>query len=255
MKRLIGFLFSTVMFCCLFSYGANAVVITDGKKLVKACDKVSVVINIPAQRLRVYENKKCILDCRTAVGRDHYPGVGRNTKTRVGAYSISRWVQDYTNRQYPLKWSDNNWRGAFGKAAAMLSPRSAGQHIHGTIGPVELGDFYLERMPPRKKDSNESIQDYEKYVDSYEYGLSHGCTRLSNENIEKFKKLCPPGTEVRKIYCLHEEFETDNQWDVKDVYYPNIYRYQTVGDPVFYPATGELKGYVDPPDAIGYYSQ
>ena len=44
---------------------------------------VNVIINIPAQRLRAYQNGKCILSCRTAVGRNYYPGVGRNTKTRV----------------------------------------------------------------------------------------------------------------------------------------------------------------------------
>ena len=170
MERFFLFLLCIISFPCLYSYTANAAVST-GK------GKVSVIINIPAQRLRVYQDKKCLLDCRTAVGRYHYPGVGRNTKTRVGSYFIRKWVTDYTNRQYPLKWSHNNWRGAFGRAAAMLSPRSAGQHIHGTIGPLELGDFYLERMPPRDKSTDESISHYEKYIAGYEYGLSHGCTR------------------------------------------------------------------------------
>jgi len=238
-----------LLFSGMFGYGANAVVQTGAGKN----KKTNVIINIPAQRLRVYKGKECVLDCRTAVGKRFYAGVGRNTRTRVGSYFIRQWVNDYVNKSYPHKWSKNNWRGAFGRAAAKLSPRSAGQHIHGTVGPIELQDFYLDRMAPREKKSDESISHYERYVAGYEYGLSHGCTRLSNENIGKLKKLCPVGTKVKKIYCVHESFDTHNPWEIKDVYYPNIYRYKLDNKPVFFPDTGELKNYKDPVDAIGYY--
>lgn len=213
------------------------------------------IINIPAQRLRVYQGTKLLLDCRTAVGRLKYPNVRHNTRTRVGEYTISRWKTDHCNRDYPTKWSQNNWRGAFGKVTAMIWPRSAGQHIHGTIGPVELGELYLVRLPPRGLRDGESLEQYLRYLEYYEYGLSHGCTRVANETIEKVMKLCPRGTAVRKIYCLHERFVTEETWQVRDVYYPNIYRYNVDRKAVFFPQTGKLEGYSHPPDAIGYYTR
>ena len=221
--------------------------------LAAKAKKVSCVINIPAQRLRVYEGKKLILDCKTAVGRLKYPRVRHNTRTRVGEYRVGRWQKDHTSRDYPTKWSENPWRGAFGKFTAMIWPRSGCQHVHGTIGPTELGELYLFRLPPREKEKDETMSAYLRYLEHYEYGLSHGCTRLSNENIEKIKKLCPKGTPLRKIYCLHERFVTKEPWEVKDVYYPNIYRYKISGDAIFYPQSGELEDYKHPVDAVGYY--
>jgi len=212
---------------------------------------VHCVINIPAQRLRVYRGTTMVLECRTAVGRLQYPRVRHNTRTRVGEYRVARWQEDHWSRDYPTKWSANNWRGAFGKYTAMIGPRSSAQHIHGTSWPVELGELYLVRLPPRDKRPEERMSDYLRYLDHYEYGLSHGCTRVSNENIGTVMGLCPPGTPVRKIYCLHERFEGGKPWDVRDVYYPNVYRYTIAGSPVFYPATGRLEGYQDPPDAVG----
>lgn len=217
-----------------------------------AASGTHVVINIPSGRLRVYQGTTCVMDCRTAVGRLKYPRVEHNTRTRVGEYRIVSWRTDHTSRDYPTPWSVNNWRGAFGKYTAVIGPRSAGQHIHGTIGPMELGELYLQREPPRDRTPDEGVARWVTYLDGYEYGLSHGCTRLSNENIVLFRKLCPEGTPVRKIYCLHERFEGGEPWDVRDVVYPNIYRYTIEGDPVFYPQRGVVEGYTHPPDAISY---
>lgn len=218
-----------------------------------AARKRHCIINIPAQRFRVYQGDELILDCRTAVGRLRYPGVHHNTRTRVGRYRISRWVASHVSRDYPTRWSQNPWRGAFGKYAAMLRPRSGYQHVHGTIGPKELGEMYLMRLPPRAKEPSESIREYLRYLDGYEYGLSHGCTRLSNENIERVKDLCPPGTSLRKIYCLHERFITEEPWEIKDLYYPNMYDYEVKADALFFPQSGRLENYDDPPDAIAYH--
>ena len=188
----------------------------------------------------------------TGIGRRVYPNFNGNTKTRVGEYRIASWRHYYRSRAYPTTWDKNPWRGAFGTWTARLTPRSAYQHVHGTIGPLWLGDLLLTKPGPRPRGPGESFRAYRRYLDLYEYGFSHGCTRVANADIEKIRALCPEGTPVRKIYCLRERFEKMAACGLREIILPNVYHYKDVGNTgVYFPETGRLEGYTHPADAAG----
>lgn len=210
-----------------------------------------IIINIPARKLRVYKKDELVLEVPTGIGRRVYPNFRGNTKTRVGEYRISSWRHFYRSRAYPTTWDKNEWRGAFGTWTARLAPKSAYQHVHGTIGPLWLGDFLLTKPGPRAKAADESFRAYRRYLSLYEYGFSHGCTRVANKDIARVQKLCPIGTPVRKIYCLHERFEGKTALGPRELILPNVYHYKDLGNGVYWPETGKLEGYTHPADAAG----
>lgn len=206
-----------------------------------------IMINIPSRRLRVYQGSEKIFDVPMAIGRRVYPGVRGNTRTRIGSYRITSWHKDYRSHSYPTSWGTDSWRGAFGKYTAKLGPRASYQYIHGTVGPEWLGDWLVDKLDPVPADQPEG----EVTADAMEGGLSHGCTRLSNTNIQALHEKCPLGTPVEKFYCLVEVVEgPDGQ--PEEVTYPNLYRYQlATPEARFDVRRGVLTGYRHPPYAVG----
>lgn len=216
--------------------------------LVSGKKKPVIIINLPARLLRVYVDGKKVLTAPAAVGRYRYPGEVANTKTRVGDYRIESWYTSYANKHYPHRWKYRPWQGAFGKYTAVLGPDALYQHIHGPVGPEELGDWIIERAPPRDRRPREGERTWSKEIKQFEYGLSHGCVRVSNRNITRLRELCPVGSKVYKIYCLVEQFEPENPWDLTEKLYPNIYRYEDVDNGVFWPDLGVVENYHHPAD-------
>ncbi|MBI3892958.1 MAG: L,D-transpeptidase, partial [Candidatus Wallbacteria bacterium] len=166
-----------------------------------------VVINVPARMLRAYAEGKLVFQCPAAVGRHQYPGVEENTRTRLGSYRIEAWTTGYSTKEHPIPWTRNQWQGAFGIHTALLGDDALYQHLHGTVGPAELGDWIINRTPPRDRRPDEDERAYRSYLQQLEYGLSHGCVRVSNENITRLRRFCPIGTRVHTIYCLLERFD------------------------------------------------
>lgn len=210
-----------------------------------------IVVNIPALRLRLYEGPRVLMDVPVAVGRHEYPGEEGNTRTRVGSYRIVSWHQDYRSRDYPIPWSRDPWRGAFGKFTAKLGPRASYQYLHGTVGPEELGDWLIRKLPVPDPEEDDTAASFARRWRAAERGMSHGCVRLSNRDVSRLRELAPVGTAVEKIYCLRER-RAGPEGETFTVTLPNLYRYHDIpAEALFHVATGALEGYRHPPGAVG----
>ncbi|MBI4870999.1 MAG: L,D-transpeptidase [Candidatus Riflebacteria bacterium] len=207
-----------------------------------------VVINLPARLLRTYVDGRLVFQCPVAIGRYQYPGVTENTMTRLGSYEVESWCTSYRTKEHPVPWSEDLWQGAFGVHTAILGPDALYQHLHGTVGPVELGDWIIGRVVPRERRPNESERQYREVLEEAEYGLSHGCVRVSNQSIIQLRELCPVGSAVHKIYCTIERYTARSPGDVTERWFPNVYRYEDIDNGVFYPERGVLAGYHHPED-------
>ncbi len=214
-------------------------------------DRLRIVINIPARKLRMYRGETRIWEVPVGIGRRHYPEEKGNTRTRVGSYRIVSWHDDYRSRQYPVPWSRDVWLGVFGPHTAKLGPRASYQYLHGTAGPEWMGTWLVEKDGPEVPPPGGSEPVDLSVLANAELGLSHGCVRLANTDIRELRRKAPVGTEVVKIYCLVERFSVP-EGGTEDRYLPNVYLYR-VPEPlgVFWPETGRLEGYRDPPDAVG----
>lgn len=214
-------------------------------------EKRKIVINIPSRRLRFYEGEKLLGDIPMAIGKLRYPGARGNTRTRIGSYRITSWHKDYRSRDYPIRWSWDPWRGAFGKYTAKLGPRASYQYIHGTVGPEDLGDWLVRKLPVPELEEGDTPGAQAKRLRLAEEGLSHGCVRVSNRNIEMLHRETPVGTRVEKIYCLVERILQPDGTHA-EVTLPNVYSYRDIADSaVFYPDTGRTENYHHPKDAVG----
>lgn len=207
-----------------------------------------LVVNLPSRLLRGYVGGRLAFQCPVAIGRYQYPGVDENTMTRLGSYRIQNWSTGYRTKEHPIPWTQDLWQGAFGLHTAILGPDALYQHLHGTVGPIELGDWIIRKTTPRERRPDESERRYREALGEVEYGLSHGCVRVSNENITRLREFCPVGTEVHKIYCLVERYEPRKPGDVTERQFPNVYRYEDVDNGAFYPEKGLLIGYHHPDD-------
>lgn len=189
----------------------------------------TVIINIAAKRLRVYRDGLPIFDVPMVPGQKKYPGETGNTKTRVGSYKVESWHESYTTADYPVKWSDDVWAGAFGKWCAKIGPKGQGQHIHGTRGPEILGNIPINYAPG-----------------------SHGCIRLANKNITRLHEMVPVGAKVIKTYCLHERAARRGVFgeSFKTSVYDNLYDYDVTKDGWFYPGAGVFIDHQEPADAV-----
>lgn len=210
-----------------------------------------LLINIPSRKLRIYRDQELQQEMPIAIGRRNYPGETGNTRTRIGSYRITSWHQNYRSRSYPIPWSTDPWRGAFGAFTAKLGPRASYQYLHGTVGPMELGDWMIHKRPPPPPEAGDPAGAYAVRARESERGLSHGCVRLSNRNIASLRKLAPVGTPVEKFYCLRERHRlADGEATV--VTLPNVYRYRKIErEAIFDVATGRLEKYQHPTDAKG----
>lgn len=231
-------------------------------ELLQGQTRPVLVINVPARLLRAHIDGRLAFECPVAVGRHEYPGVEENTRTRLGSYRIETWATGYATKEHPVPWTQNLWKGAFGVHTAILGPDALYQHLHGTVGPVELSDWIITRTPPRERRPDENERSYREYLEQIEYGLSHGCVRVSNENIQRLRKRCPVGTRVHKIYCLVERFDETppaaseapsaqgpaGHPRVTVKYYPNIYRYDDIDNGEYWPERAQLVEYHHPED-------
>jgi hypothetical protein len=185
-----------------------------------------IIINLPEQRLRVFQEGRNIFSYRIVIGhRDHRDLVeGENSKSRVGDFEIVSWHKNYSNKSYPAH-NVNPLKGAFGKWTAKLND-SHNQYIHGTYGNGIVSWAAIAVAPG-----------------------SHGCIRSQNKDIVKLKDLAEVGTKVKKIYALTQYIKVENLYVRQRL--SNIYNYKDVEDNgVYFPEIGVILDYNHPEDAI-----
>jgi lipoprotein-anchoring transpeptidase ErfK/SrfK len=106
-----------------------------------------------------------------------------DTGTPAGSYKGGKWIKDKTNPTHgPKPWSKDVWGNPYGPYFLPLNDAKTGKYttygIHGTRGPL-FGNF--EQPPlPQGLVSVFIGDDAAKYL-----YCSHGCVRLSNQNIVK----------------------------------------------------------------------
>lgn len=107
--------------------------------------------------------------------------------TPAGIYKGGKWIKDKTNPAHgPKPWSKDPWSNPYGPYFLPLNDGKTGRYttygIHGTRGPL-AGNF--EKPPlPQGLMSFFLGEDEAKYL-----YCSHGCIRLSNQNITKLFEL------------------------------------------------------------------
>ena len=110
-----------------------------------------------------------------------------DTGTPLGSYKSGKWIKDKTNPAHgPKPWSKDPWGNPYGPYFLPLNDSKTGKYttygIHGTRGPL-IGNF--EKPPlPHGLMSFFLGDDEAKYL-----YCSHGCVRLSNQNITKLFEL------------------------------------------------------------------
>ncbi len=107
--------------------------------------------------------------------------------TPKGSYKGGKWIKDKTNPTHgPTPWSKDNWANPYGPYFLPLNNAKTGKYttygIHGTRGPL-FGNY--EKPPLPKGLLSFFIEaDQAKYL-----YCSHGCIRLSNQNITRMYEL------------------------------------------------------------------
>ena len=119
---------------------------------------------------------------RTLMSASIVSGCG-DSGTPPGNYKGGRWVKDKTNAAHgPTPWSKDPWRNPYGPYFLPLNNARTGVYttygIHGTRGPMG-GNF---EKPPVPEWLLKRFMDEEQARYLY---CSHGCIRLSNQNIVK----------------------------------------------------------------------
>jgi len=109
------------------------------------------------------------------------------TGTPAGSYKGGPWIKDKTNPIHgKTPWSKDNWANPYGPYFLPLNDAKTGRYttygIHGTRGPL-VGNF--EKPPLPQGLMSLFVGDEEA---KYLY-CSHGCVRLSNENISKLQEI------------------------------------------------------------------
>lgn len=110
-----------------------------------------------------------------------------DTGTPAGSYKSGKWIKDKTNPTHgPTPWSRAPWANPYGPYFLPLNDPRTGRYttygIHGTRGPM-AGNF--EKPPLPEGLMSFFLGDNEA---KYLY-CSHGCVRLSNQNITKLFEL------------------------------------------------------------------
>lgn len=110
-----------------------------------------------------------------------------DTGTPPGIYKAGKWIKDKTNLTHgPTPWSKDPWGNPYGPFFLPLNDPKTGRYttygIHGTRGPL-VGNF--EKPPlPLGLMSFFVGDDNAKFL-----YCSHGCVRVSNQNITKMFEL------------------------------------------------------------------
>ncbi len=191
-----------------------------------AGEGVRILINLPSETLRVYDDSGVVKEFRIVIGHpDHSDNEeGDNSKSRVGDFKIRSWHQYYSNDEYPA-WNEDPLRGAFGKFTAKLNDRHA-QYLHGTHG-SGIVDWAAIRLAPG----------------------SHGCIRCRNDDIEWLHSQAEAGTPVRKFYVTRQVKAYGSTFSLDEI--DNPYGYTDIAENgYFYPGSGVLVNYRHPSDAI-----
>ncbi|MCO4782345.1 MAG: L,D-transpeptidase family protein [Candidatus Cloacimonetes bacterium] len=185
-----------------------------------------IIINLPEQRLRVFQEGKNIFSYRVVIGHPDHRDLneGENSKSRVGDFKIISWTENYSNSSYPAH-NVNPLKGAFGKWTAKLNDNHS-QYIHGTYGNGIVSWAAIAVAPG-----------------------SHGCIRSQNKDIVKLKEIAEVGTKVKKIYALTQYIKVGDMYVRQRL--SNIYKYEDVDDNgIYFPEIGVLIDYTHPKDAI-----
>lgn len=185
-----------------------------------------IIINLPEQRLRVFQEGRNIFSYRIVIGHPNHRDLqeGENSKSRVGDFKIISWTENYSNNSYPAH-NINPLRGAFGKWTAKLND-SHNQYIHGTYGNGVVSWAAIAVAPG-----------------------SHGCIRSQNKDIVKLKDIAAVGTKVKKIYALTQYVKIGDLYVRQRL--SNIYKYEDVEDNgLYFPEIGVILDYNHPEDAI-----
>ena len=109
------------------------------------------------------------------------------SETPSGTYVADKWIKDKTNPTHgPTPWSRDNWANPYGPYFLPLNDVKTGTYttygIHGTRGPMAGG---FEKPPlPQGLLGFFVGEDKSKFL-----FCSHGCVRLSNQNIQKLYEL------------------------------------------------------------------
>jgi lipoprotein-anchoring transpeptidase ErfK/SrfK len=110
-----------------------------------------------------------------------------DTGTPAGSYKGGKWIKDKTNITHgPTPWSKDPWRNPYGPYFLPLNDAKTGKYttygIHGTRGPL-AGNF---EKPPLPQGLMSFFVGEEESKFLY---CSHGCVRISNQNITKLFEL------------------------------------------------------------------
>jgi lipoprotein-anchoring transpeptidase ErfK/SrfK len=110
-----------------------------------------------------------------------------DTGTPPGLYKGGKWIKDKTNPIHgPTPWSKDAWGNPYGPYFLPLNDAKTGKYttygIHGTRGPL-VGNF--EKPPLPQGLLRIFVGDDEA---KFLY-CSHGCVRVSNQNISKIFEL------------------------------------------------------------------
>jgi lipoprotein-anchoring transpeptidase ErfK/SrfK len=110
-----------------------------------------------------------------------------DTGTPAGIYKGGKWIRDKTNPTHgPAPWSKDPWGNPYGPYFLPLNDSKTGRYttygIHGTRGPL-AGNFEKPPLP-------QGLMGFFLGKDEAKYlYCSHGCVRLSNQNIAKLFEL------------------------------------------------------------------
>lgn len=145
---------------------------------------LSIVVERNAGRLTLSEAASD--GRRLLLSANIVPGCGYSG-TPEGTYVGGTWIKDKTNPAHgPVPWSTEPWRNPYGPYFLPLNDARTGRYttygIHGTRGPL-AGNFEKPPVPQRLLAA--VLGDNEA---RYLY-CSHGCVRLSNQNIVKLFEI------------------------------------------------------------------
>lgn len=107
--------------------------------------------------------------------------------TPAGSYIGGKWIKDKINPTHgPIPWSKDNWANPYGPYFLPLNNAKTGKYttygIHGTRGPL-TGNFEKPPLP-------QGILSFFVEDDTAKFLFcSHGCIRLSNQNIRKLYEI------------------------------------------------------------------
>lgn len=148
---------------------------------------LEIIIELDKKTLKLFEIGDKSASSRLLFSADIVSGC-EGTATPTGNYVSGKWIKDKTNpRHGPIPWSTDNWANPYGPYFLQILNAKTYRYtmygIHGTRGPL-IGNF---EKPPMSQSILEWFLDDDEST-KYLY-CSHGCIRMSNQNITKLFQL------------------------------------------------------------------